>query len=806
MQNNHYVLILTLVFLGMGQTLFAQDGSIRGLIHDENEEALAFANVLLLQEQDSVLIKGGTSNEKGNFLLEEVGQGNYIMNISMLGFEPYFKQLQIRDSQVLTIGTIRLMPQIQNLQVAEVVGRKALFQQKSDRLILNIGSLSTFSGNNALQVLQKAPGVIVQENTNSISLNNKGEVLIMINDRISRVPKGNLIQQLKGMRAESIDRIELIHQPSAKYDADNAAGIIHIVMKENNITGLNGNASFTAGMGQREKFNGSTDLNYRNNRWNIYGNATGFQSKSPKWQINHFREYEYLGDHYYYENKLKFTNPATNSLGFTFGADYEIDKNRIIGAIFGYTKSNMSGHDFTSRSKGTINDIIDTDTRFLLDIDNPNVNTYANVNYFWQLNPTSSLNLDFDRVSLDVQNFSRLSYVIPIEDIEATEADRNSEFEIYTVKADYEWKTEKDTQFELGIKGTFNKSNTMSQIRNRNSGTWSTDESFEMNDDIHENVLAAYGSVQKKWNTKWESNLGARLEQYTYNLDDAQGDNDFAIKYTNLFPVVRTSYSIDSTKTLSLSLNRRIERPSFMNLTGYNLLMDPSLLVTSNTRIRPSFTNAVRLVYNHRSFLMAFEINRTQGAISFYNTVDKESNLQTSIPINFDSMEGVLLSLSFPIKISNFWKMNWNLDGAYKKVKDASNRPLPFEKAMFTATVQLNNVFELGNSWTANIDGRYMSPYIAGDQVQYLQHFINFGLSKKFHNHSSLTFSVQDFSATSGKIDWEYNQPELGIKTGGDNDMSERVFQLTYSFPFGNQKVKEKRNRVTGSKEERDRM
>jgi hypothetical protein len=327
-----------------------------------------------------------------------------------------------------------------------------------------------------------------------------------------------------------------------------------------------------------------------------------------------------------------------------------------------------------------------------------------------------------------------------------------------------------------------------------------------MNDDIHENVLAAYGSVQKKWNTKWESNLGARLEQYTYNLDDAQGDNDFAIKYTNLFPVVRTSYSIDSTKTLSLSLNRRIERPSFMNLTGYNLLMDPSLLVTSNTRIRPSFTNAVRLVYNHRSFLMAFEINRTQGAISFYNTVDKESNLQTSIPINFDSMEGVLLSLSFPIKISNFWKMNWNLDGAYKKVKDASNRPLPFEKAMFTATVQLNNVFELGNSWTANIDGRYMSPYIAGDQVQYLQHFINFGLSKKFHNHSSLTFSVQDFSATSGKIDWEYNQPELGIKTGGDNDMSERVFQLTYSFPFGNQKVKEKRNRVTGSKEERDRM
>ena len=146
------------------------------------------------------------------------------------------------------------------------------------------------------------------------------------------------------------------------------------------------------------------------------------------------------------------------------------------------------------------------------------------------------------------------------------------------------------------------------------------------------------------------------------------------------------------------------------------------------------------------------------------------------------------------------------MDGAYKKVKDASNRPLPFEKGIFTVTAQLTNVFELGSSWTANIDGRYMSPYLDGDQVKYLHHYINFGISKKFRNESSLTFSVQDITASSGIRDWEYDQPELGIKTYGDNDLSERVFQVTYSFPFGNQKVKEKRKRETGSKEERDRM
>jgi len=159
---------------------------------------------------------------------------------------------------------------------------------------------------------------------------------------------------------------------------------------------------------------------------------------------------------------------------------------------------------------------------------------------------------------------------------------------------------------------------------------------------------------------------------------------------------------------MTLSFNRRIERPAFMNIAGFNLLIDPSLFVTSNTRIRPSFTNALRLTYQLRSFLLAVEVNKTRGAISFYNTVDKEQNLQTSTPINFDSMSGVLITMSFPVKVGKLWKMNWNLDGAYKKVTDASNRPLPFEKGVFNATAQLTNVFELGNSWTANIDGRYM--------------------------------------------------------------------------------------------------
>jgi len=513
-QMYHSSLLAVLFFLVVGQVVYAQNGSLTAKVYDESENAMPFAHVLLLQHQDSSMVKGVTTDTEGHFVMKGIPMGNYILNISLLGYEPYYSPISLSDTNGLSLGTIQLTAMSQLLQGVQVVGRKVLFEQKSDRLILNVGSLPTFSGNNALQVLQKAPGVIVQENLNSISLNNKGEVLIMINDRVLRVPKGNLIQQLKGMRAENIDRIELIHQPGAKYDSDNAAGIIHIVMKENNIYGLNGNASLTTGMGQREKFNGSADLNYRNNRLNIYGNATGFHSRSPMLAVNHFREYDYQGDQYYYENKLKFVNPTTNSLGFNLGADFEIDKNNIVGGLFGYSKNNALGHDYTSRSKGAINSVPNTDSQFLLDSNNPNRNSFINLNYFRKIGANGTLNVDVDRVTLAVQNSTELSYLNPGETIEKTTADCNSRFEIKTIKADFEWKTKASSKLETGLKGTFNNSFTQSLIQNRIAGIWEEDKAFTTNDNIAEKILAAYASYYKKWNEKLESNLGLRFEHY----------------------------------------------------------------------------------------------------------------------------------------------------------------------------------------------------------------------------------------------------------------------------------------------------
>ena len=170
-QLNNYGLVLVLLLMGAGEVLNAQNASLTGKVHDENEEAMPFAHVLLLQERDSVLVKGVTTDTEGRFAVEGLAVGNYLLNISLLGYEPYYRSIALTDLKEHSTENIQLSPMSQQLQGVQVVGRKALFQQMSDRLILNVGSLPTFSGNNALQVLQKAPGVMVQENSNSISLN-----------------------------------------------------------------------------------------------------------------------------------------------------------------------------------------------------------------------------------------------------------------------------------------------------------------------------------------------------------------------------------------------------------------------------------------------------------------------------------------------------------------------------------------------------------------------------------------------------------------------------------------------------------
>ncbi len=775
--------------------------SISGVVEDGSNQPIMYANVMLMNGSDSTYITGTNTDTAGIFNLKINSQGVYYLEISSIGYLTLNYELNDFTDQI----SIVMSPASELLDEVVVKGQRSMYELKSDRLVVNIASQISMSGNNALQLLKKVPGVIIQENQNSISLNNKGGVLVMINNRITRVPREVLIQQLQGMQAENIERIEVIHQPSARYDADNAAGIIHIVMKKRIFNGMSGNINTVIGYGQAENGSIGGNLNFRQGNLNIYGSASAVSDKANNFSVNHYREYDFNGDNFFYENLLNSKDIRSNNISAQSGIDWQLNDKFIVGALAGYSDGKFEFLNSDSNSTFQKNNAITDVTNFGINTITENTNYFYNLNLNMSLSESSNINVDFDQFFLDAQNGSQLDNQEINAENDKIRSQRISGFDITTFKSDYTLSTDAG-KLELGVKGTYNRTTTAVKNESLISGEWVNFDVFNIEEDlIKEDILAMYGTYQKRISSEWDIEMGARYENFKYNLAARDEINNLSLGFKNLFPVVRINHKIDSLQSLQLTYNRRTDRPQFSNLAAFYLLVDPTLLANSNTRLRPSFTNTLALSFQRRSMILMLEGFKTAGFITFYNTVDKASGIQTSQPINFDKLEALQLTLSQPIYFSEAWESSWNLQGGYYRILDASNRPIPYEDDILSFSIQGNNSFNLGRGWYASLDGKYTSEFISGDQRQFLYHFINAGIRKKLGNHS-FNFVINDISNSSGKIDWEYDQPALGIRTFGNNNWSERTFLMNYTYTFQTNNIKASRQRSTASSEERSRM
>lgn len=263
--------LILILLLKVSLASFAQI-SIQGRVQDITENALPSTNILLLHAADSSLVGGTVSDMNGAFTFNKVTSGHYLINTLMIGYQSTYTSLEIGEAQAsLPFLTVEMQEDTQQLDEVTVTATKLLYELKQDRMVMNIDAFPTMSGNTGLELLQKIPGIIVDRQNSSIGMNAKGEVLVMINNKIQRVPGAVLMAQLQGMRAENIQQIEIIHQPPAKYDASGAAGIIHIVLKKNDQQGTNGSVGLTGGYGQREKAGLSLNLNSRKGKFNWFG-------------------------------------------------------------------------------------------------------------------------------------------------------------------------------------------------------------------------------------------------------------------------------------------------------------------------------------------------------------------------------------------------------------------------------------------------------------------------------------------------------------------------------------------------------
>ena len=265
------VILICILFTAFGKGKF--NGIISGMVWDENQQPISYANVLLLNPEDSSLIKGTITDSIGLYRFENIKARSYLISVSMIGYKTIFEGPLQLDEKEANFKLPPLALEEESLSLGEIVvkARKPFLELRNDKMIVNVSSSPVSAGSNALELLSKAPGVIV-DNNNQISLRGKQGVLVMIDGKRSYLSMEEVVKMLETMPASSIESIEIMLNPSAKYDAAGNAGIINIRLKKNENLGVNGNATLGLGQGKYPKANGGLRLNYRQEKFNLFGN------------------------------------------------------------------------------------------------------------------------------------------------------------------------------------------------------------------------------------------------------------------------------------------------------------------------------------------------------------------------------------------------------------------------------------------------------------------------------------------------------------------------------------------------------
>ena len=812
-ENNHFMKSLDRLCL-LAALLFSSfaysQTTVQGKIFDDQNQALSFANVLLLNVSDSTLVKGNVTDENGLYKIENVPSGNYFLSASMIGYRTVdSKSFEIRGNEGnKNLETLTLSEDVAELNEIQVTAKKPLFEQKIDRLVVNVENSITSAGSSALEVLERSPGVIVNRQNNTLSLAGKSGVVVMINDKINYMPIDAVVQMLAGMSADNIVKIELITTPPANFDAEGDAGYINIVLKENTNQGLNGNFSLSGGYGRGEVSSASVNFNYRNQKVNLFGSYS-FLREHQEQYFNNYRKIVFEG-----VTTENFTetdrDPTQLNHNLRLGADFQISDKTVIGALVSAYDNKWSMY-AENDSEIKKNGVVDT-TVFLT---NDEVNQWrhfgANLNL--QHNFTDNDRLSFDLDYLYYHDNNPNDYLNTYSDglgnflfEEETFSGKKTPIEILVGKADYSKKIGDGLKFETGLKATMSKFTNDVIVQMFQNNDWVTDPSLTAKYSLTEDIAAAYAALDIKLDEKSSVKAGLRYEFTDSNLGTREEENIVDREYGQWFPSLFLTRQFNDNHSANLSYSRRINRPTFNDMAPFVIFLDPNTFFAGNSALQPSVANSIKADYRFKTTIISVQYTFEDNAIArFQDRVIAESNKQIVESVNMKNRETFSLTLALPWYVSDWWEMQNNLIGLNTKSESVYQGD-EVEISVNNFQIYSAQTFKLPKKFSAELSGYYQSPTVWGLAKSEPIWQVNVGVQKQFEgDQGTLRFNVEDVF-NSMKWDAGFNYPEQNLVTRGVYDFSQTTFKVTYSRSFGNKKLKAARNRATGSEEERRRV
>ncbi len=793
------LLSFALVFSG---TLSSQ--IIKGKVIDENEAPIIFAAVTLNNPIDSSLVKATITADFGVFEFDGITAGKYNLKISSIGYSDYSKQIDFSGDQ-LDLGTIYINTQAENLEEVTVVSEKPMVQVLADKTVFNVENTINATGTSAFELLRKAPGVIV-DNGGGFIVEGKTGVQIFIDGKLSVLQGEDLTNYLESLQATDIASVEIITQPSSKYDAAGNAGIINIKLKKDKSLGTNG--TFTSGMtvGDFARTNSSINFNNRERKGNFYGTYSNRFGKSTGF-IDLLRSQ--FGTQFDSRSSSIYDRNTNN---VKLGYDYYLNSKHTLGAIVNGNFNNGFTNSTTRtpiREVGTVEN--DSVLVALNQRQNTSYNINANVNYKYAdtLGRSVNIDLDYGRYNSEQDALQPNTYFNSDESQVLSERitfqDTPIDINIATIKGDYEQnflKGKLGVGFKLSYINTDNTFDFFNQINGQNVLDIDQSNQFE----YQENINAAYVNYNRKWG-KWNLQFGLRLENTDSDgiLTSQQENEDDRVQrnYTDYFPSGGLTYQMNRKNQFALTYSRRIQRPNYQSLNPFEYQLDELSFSKGNPFLQPQYTNNIKLshTYNYR-LTTSISYSYVTDFFARVTIADSETtNFLTTL--NVADQEVINLGISYPKKIYEWWNLYFSLNAYISDFKATSDEFLPIRQE--TLSFYAQNTLNLSKTLRMEISGWYSSPSIWGGtyQTQSLGS-LNLALQKKlFDNRFTARLSFNDVLFT---VPWSGTTQfgDLFIDGQGGSDSRQVAFGLTYDF--GRNEIKKARKRKTGLTDENDRI
>ncbi|UHG94941.1 outer membrane beta-barrel family protein [Spirosoma oryzicola] len=790
--------------MGQGKTRLV------GLVQGQNAAVgpVSFATVAVMQATDSAFVKGGIADVDGHFSIDNLEPGSYRLNVSFVGYQKYTGQsFTISNEAEYNAGTIQLLSEVKQLTEVKVVGSKPFVEKKSDGFVVNVENSVVSSGNSVLDVLERSPGVLVSDN-GKVSMQGKA-TMVMIDGKQVQVSGESLNSLLKSLKSDNIATIELITQPSAKYDSF-AGAIINIKTKKNTRPGFNGNLNIGMTQSVYNKYTAGGSFNYKAGKLNLFGNYSYGNNRS--WRQGEERsQFQNQQGPIQLLTNSKSSGQALSHTG-KLGLDYFLSDKHVMGvsADGNWLRSNadqFSTTDFSHMASQVDSNLTTTGKR------NARQNFLAyNFNYKGTLDTNGrsiEVNVDYGRDYFSSNSFyiGRLKYMNPDVSLYRDGLQNLPAYttQFTTYKVDYSMPFRNGLTVEIGAKSAFvtTSNDVRYNVQRIDGGPWLNDPSRTDNFAYKENINAGYVTFRKTIN-KWQIQSGLRVEQTNADINSITTNTLIRRNYTNLFPNVYIERAFGEKNQLSFGFRREIDRPSYSNLNPFILFTNQYSYFQGNPYLNPAKAYVFTLTHTlNNSITTTLDYSYQQDA--FYETFEQfqDTKITRHFITNLGIASGIGLNINFPVQLAKWWESSNNIYGTYGKVKDRNFLGNNLNVVSWGYYASSVHTFTLNKGYKADVSINYQGPFQYATTTQLSTFNVNLGLQKSlWNNKASLKINAND-------IFWTRR---YGTKTLANNQnvsdlvyRDTRLVRATLTYKFGTKGLKT-RQRSLGSEAELNRI